>query len=84
MISQYLSAALRKARYEILPDDGSYYGEIPSFDGVYANAPFGPVRRSELVRALRSLGFDGPNSGSKHQFMVRGAGTRHLTGRIGR
>jgi hypothetical protein len=29
VISQYLSAALRKAHYEILPDDGSYYGEIP-------------------------------------------------------
>jgi predicted RNA binding protein YcfA (HicA-like mRNA interferase family) len=34
--------------------------------------PFGPVRRTELVRALRSLGFDGPFSGGKHQFMVRG------------
>jgi hypothetical protein len=34
--------------------------------------PFGPVRRAELVRALRSLGFDGPFSGAKHQFMVRG------------
>ena len=29
MISQYLSAALRKARYEIQPDGGSYYGETP-------------------------------------------------------
>ena len=34
--------------------------------------PFGPVRRSELVRALRVLGFEGPFSGGKHQFMVRG------------
>jgi predicted RNA binding protein YcfA (HicA-like mRNA interferase family) len=34
--------------------------------------PFGPVRRAELVRALRSLGFAGPYSGGKHQFMVRG------------
>ena len=32
MISEYLSAALGKARYEILPDDGSYYGEIPLID----------------------------------------------------
>ena len=37
--------------------------------------PFGPVRRSELVRALRSLGFDGPYSGGNHQFMVRGSVT---------
>ena len=37
--------------------------------------PFGPVRRSEVVRAFRSLGFDGPYSGGKHQFMVRGSVT---------
>jgi len=38
MLTDYLRAALRKARYEILPDDGTFYGEIPGFDGVYANA----------------------------------------------
>jgi len=37
--------------------------------------PFGPVRRAELVRALRSLAFEGPYSGGKHQFMVRGSVT---------
>ena len=36
---------------------------------------FGPVRRSELVRALRSLGFEGPFSGGRHQFMIRGTVT---------
>lgn len=34
--------------------------------------PFGPVRRADLVRALRSLGFAGPFSGGRHEFMVRG------------
>jgi predicted RNA binding protein YcfA (HicA-like mRNA interferase family) len=34
--------------------------------------PWGPVSRRHLVVALRSLGFDGPYSGGKHQFMVRG------------
>jgi predicted RNA binding protein YcfA (HicA-like mRNA interferase family) len=33
---------------------------------------FGPVSRTDLVRALRSLGFTGPFSGGKHEFMVRG------------
>lgn len=33
--------------------------------------PFGPVSRHELVRSLRLLGFEGPFSGGKHQFMVR-------------
>ena len=36
--------------------------------------PFGPIRRAELVRALRSLGFDGPYSGGKHQFHGQGLG----------
>jgi predicted RNase H-like HicB family nuclease len=34
----YTRAAMAKARYEILPDDNTFYGEIPGFDGVYANA----------------------------------------------
>lgn len=33
---------------------------------------FGPIRRRELIGALRSLGFSGPYSGGKHEFMVRG------------
>jgi predicted RNase H-like HicB family nuclease len=52
VISQYLAAALRNARYEILPDDGSYYGEIPGFDGVYANAPTLEGCREELREVL--------------------------------
>lgn len=32
----------------------------------------GPVKRRELVGMLRQLGFEGPYSGGKHQFMVRG------------
>ena len=38
MIREYIASAMKRARYEILSDDGSYYGEIPGFDGVYANA----------------------------------------------
>ena len=37
MFTFYIQAALRKARYEILEDD-TYYGEIPGFSGVYADA----------------------------------------------
>jgi predicted RNA binding protein YcfA (HicA-like mRNA interferase family) len=33
---------------------------------------FGPVQRGDLVRYLRALGYEGPFSGGKHQFMVRG------------
>ena len=32
----------------------------------------GPVKREELVQHLRILGFEGPYSGGKHQFMIKG------------
>jgi predicted RNA binding protein YcfA (HicA-like mRNA interferase family) len=34
---------------------------------------FGPVKRRELVAALRRLGFRGPFSGGRHEFMYRGS-----------
>jgi predicted RNase H-like HicB family nuclease len=38
MLMRYIRAAMHRARYEILSDDGTFYGEIPGFDGAYANA----------------------------------------------
>jgi predicted RNA binding protein YcfA (HicA-like mRNA interferase family) len=32
-----------------------------------------PISRRELVQRLRELGFDGPFTGGRHEFMVRGA-----------
>jgi hypothetical protein len=34
--------------------------------------PLGPIRRDDLIRRLRIHGFQGPYSGTKHQFMIRG------------
>jgi predicted RNA binding protein YcfA (HicA-like mRNA interferase family) len=31
-----------------------------------------PVRRDELIKYLRALGFEGPYSGRRHQFMIKG------------
>jgi hypothetical protein len=31
-----------------------------------------PCKRRDFIRRLRQLGFDGPFSGSKHQFMTYG------------
>lgn len=31
-----------------------------------------PCKRRDFVKKLRSLGFDGPFSGTRHQFMVYG------------
>lgn len=33
---------------------------------------FGPIKQKELIRYLRLCGFDGPYSGGKHPFMVKG------------
>ena len=33
---------------------------------------FGPIKRSDLIRNLRKLGFEGPYTGGKHQYMVKG------------
>lgn len=52
MLSAYLSAAMKRAHYEILSDDGTYYGDIPGFDGVYANAETLEGCRDELVEVL--------------------------------
>lgn len=40
------------AKYEILPEDGSFYGEIPGFRGVYANGETLEVCRDELEEVL--------------------------------
>lgn len=33
----------------------------------------GPIKRRNLIETLRQLGFTGPYSGGKHQFMLKGA-----------
>jgi len=33
--------------------------------------PWGPISRRALVATLKRLGFDGPHSGGRHEFMVR-------------
>ena len=59
MLRQYIQAAMRQARYEILADDGSYYGEIPGFDGVFANAAELETCRDQLEQVLEDWVFLG-------------------------
>jgi predicted RNA binding protein YcfA (HicA-like mRNA interferase family) len=33
---------------------------------------FGPIKLKAFIACLRRIGFEGPYSGAKHQFMVRG------------
>ena len=52
MLTKYIDAAMRIAQYKILPDDGSYYGEIPGLQGVWANADTLEECRDELQSGL--------------------------------
>lgn len=52
MLTDYVRAAMHRAKYEILPDDGTFYGEIPGFDGAYANADTLEECREELEEVL--------------------------------
>ena len=52
MLTEYIEAAMSKAKYEILSDDNTFYGYIPDFDGVYANADDLEACRSELKEVL--------------------------------
>lgn len=52
MLREYLKAAMNHARYEILADDGSFYGEIPVCNGVYSNTKTLESCRDELEEVL--------------------------------
>ena len=52
MLIQYVQAAMRKAKYKILPDDEGFFGEIPGFQGVWANAETLEECRDELEEVL--------------------------------
>jgi len=52
MLISYINAAMRHARYKILADDQSFYGDIPNFDGVYSNAGTLEDCREELAEVL--------------------------------
>jgi predicted RNase H-like HicB family nuclease len=51
MLSKYLHAAMRLAKYKIL-EDGTYYGDIPGFRGVLANAATLEDCREQLQEVL--------------------------------
>ena len=47
MITEYISGALKKARYEKITDRNPYYGEIPGLKGVWATGKtLGECRRN--------------------------------------
>ena len=53
MLTEYIRSAMRRAKYEILSDDNTFYGEIPGFKGVYANTATLETCREELEEVLQ-------------------------------
>jgi predicted RNase H-like HicB family nuclease len=51
MVTKYLRAAMRDAKYELL-EEGGYYGSIPGFEGVWADAASLEECRDELAEVL--------------------------------
>lgn len=52
MLTQYIQAAMRHARYEILPDGEGIFGQIKNLQGVWANAKTLEECREELQEVL--------------------------------
>ena len=51
MLTDYINAAMTRAKYKII-DDGTYFGEVPRLEGVWANAKTLETCRQELQEVL--------------------------------
>ncbi len=65
MLIEYINAALARAKYEIVEDDGSIYGYIPKLKGVWANAATLEACRDELQSVLEGWILVGVRFGDK-------------------
>ena len=52
MLTAYIKTALRKARYEMLPDGAGYCGTLEGLQGVWAQAETLEACREELQEVL--------------------------------
>ena len=51
MLSEYMDHAMRHAQYELL-DDGTYFGDIPGFEGLWASGSTQDQCEGELRETL--------------------------------
>jgi predicted RNase H-like HicB family nuclease len=54
MLTDYIEAAMHKAKYKILDSREGFLGEIPGFKGLWANAKTLEACRDELRSVLES------------------------------
>ncbi|GAB4111480.1 MAG: type II toxin-antitoxin system HicB family antitoxin [Acidobacteriota bacterium] len=52
MLASYIDRALEMAAYEVIEDHGTYWGEIPGLQGVWAQGRTQEECRRELREAL--------------------------------
>ncbi|RCV65092.1 putative nuclease of the RNAse H fold, HicB family [Methanophagales archaeon] len=52
MLTEYIEAALSKAKYEIIEDEEPYYGEVPELEGVWASGKTLEECRKNLVEVI--------------------------------
>lgn len=52
MLTEYIQKAMENAHYEIIEDEGTFWGEIPGFQGVWAKAGTVEKCRESLREAL--------------------------------
>jgi predicted RNase H-like HicB family nuclease len=52
MLTKYIQTAMSLAKYEVIEDDNTYFGSIPGFQGLWANADTLEACRDELMETL--------------------------------
>jgi predicted RNase H-like HicB family nuclease len=52
MLTEYIDKAMHLAEYEVIEDDGTYFGSIPDFQGLWANGKTLEECRDELKSTL--------------------------------
>jgi predicted RNase H-like HicB family nuclease len=52
MLSSYICAVMTQAQYRVVPESDFIYGEVPGFEGVYAEAETLEACRHDLAEAL--------------------------------
>ena len=52
MLTDYIRAAMKRAKYSILEDDGTFFGEVPEIEGAWGNAPTLEECRDDLESAI--------------------------------
>ncbi len=51
MLTEYIEAAMKQAKYKTI-EDGTYFGDIPGFQGVWGNAKTLKECQTELREVL--------------------------------